>query len=522
LKSFDFNDNSAVVVIGSGAGGGTIAHELCNRGIRVVLLEAGKYIRQDEFRDDEMFAYQQLSWLDKRIATGNWAAAKYAPDMPSWTAKTVGGTTVTWNGLSYRAQSHEFRARTLYGDIEGTNLLDWPIRLETLEPYYDLAEDKMGVTGSHGIPRHPVSNNYKVLFNGAKRLGYKNMSNGGVAINSQMRDNRPPCTQIGFCNQGCKIGAKWSTLVSEIPKAERTGKLDLRTECMALKIEHDEQGKIDGVLYIDGEGNRHLQKARLVCVAGNAIETPRLLLNSASPMFPDGLANSSGQVGRNYMRHTGALAFGVFDKPVHMYRGITTAGTVFDEMVHKPERGFAGGYLIEAVSLGLPYMALMADPSGWGQSFAGLLERYDHMAGVLMNGEDMPREQNHISLHATEKDQHGLPVPIVHVEEHNNELAMRAHFSKQASAIYDAAGADFSHLASTPSATHNMGTCRMSEKAKDGVVNQWGQAHDIENLFISDGSQFATSTCENPSLTIVALAIRQAERIAAQMSRREL
>ena len=522
MKQFDLNDNTVVVVIGSGAGGGTLAHELCNRGIKVVLLEAGRHIPQGEFRDDEMFAYQQLSWLDKRIATGDWAAAKYAPDMPSWTAKAVGGTTVIWNGLSYRVQPHELRARTVYGAIEGANLLDWPIKHGALEPYYDIAEDKMGVTGSHGIPRHPVNNNYKVLYNGAKRLGYKKMTNGGIAINSQLRDNRPPCTQIGFCNQGCKIGAKWSTLISEIPKAERTGKLDLRTECMVLKLEHDEQGKITSVLYADRDGNRFVQKARLVCVAGNAVETPRLLLNSASTMFPDGLANSSGQVGRNYMRHTGALAFGVFEKPVHMYRGMTTPGTVFDEMIYQPERGFAGGYLIEAASVGLPFMALMADPTGWGREFAELLERYDHMSCVLMNGEDLPREQNRISLHATETDQHGLPIPVVHVEEHPNELAMRDHFFKQVSAINGAAGAEFTHKASTPSATHNMGTCRMSEKPADGVVNLWGQSHDINNLFISDGSQFVTSTCENPTLTIVALAIRQAEHIAAQMGRKEL
>lgn len=519
---FDYSDDSLVVVIGSGAGGGTLAHELCDRGIRVVLLEAGKRFRLGDFRNDEMFAYQQLTWQDKRIATGNWAAAKYAPDMPTWTTKAVGGTTIPWNGLSYRIQAHELRAREMYGAIDGANLADWPIKLEALEPYYHIAEAKLGVTGSHGIPTHPANNNYKVLFNGAKRLGYKQISSAGLAINSQSYDHRPACRQLGFCNQGCKIGAKWSTLYSEIPKAEKTGNLDLRTQCMALKLEHDRHGKISSVVYADQYGNKFVQKARVVCVAGNAIETPRLLLNSDSTLFPDGLGNTSGQVGKNYMHHTGALAFGVFDKPVHMYRGITTPGTVFDEMIHQPRRGFAGGYLIEAVSMGLPFMALMTDSTGWGREYAGLLERYDHMAGVLMNGEDLPREQNQISLHATETDQHGLPIPVIHVEEHSNDLAMRGHFYQQAVAIFEAAGATQTHAAPTLSATHNMGTCRMSEKPQDGVVNQWGQAHDIGNLFISDGSQFTTSTCENPTLTIVALAIRQAGHIALQMARREL
>jgi len=519
---FDLTDDSVVVVIGSGAAGGTIAHELCTRGIKVVLIEAGKHLKLYEFRNDEMFAYQQLTWLDKRVATGDWAAARHAPDMPVWTSKAVGGTTIPWNGLSYRVQPHELRARDVYGEIEGTSLANWPISYGSLKPYYEKAEAKMGVTGSHGIPVHPANNNYKVLYNGAKRAGYKHITSAGLAINSQPYGNRPACRHLGFCNQGCKIGAKWSTLYSEIPKAEKTGKLDLRSECMALKLEHDNQGKVTGVLYADQSGNKFVQKARVVCIAGNAIETPRILLNSASTMFPDGMANTSGEVGRNYMRHTGALAFGVFDKPVHMYRGITTPGTVFDEMVHQPQRGFVGGYLIEAVSLGLPFMALMADPAGWGQKFAGLLEQYENMAGVLMNGEDMPRSINRISLHATQTDQHGLPVPVVHVEEHANELAMRKHFYGRASAIFEAAGATFTHEASTLSATHNLGTCRMSEKPEDGVVDQWGQTHDIDNLYVSDGSQFVTSTCENPTLTIVALAIRQSEQIALRMARQEL
>ena len=522
MARFELSDDTVVVVVGSGAGGGTVAHELCQRGINVVVLEAGARFDIDDFHHDELAAFQQLSWLDKRVATGDWAAARLAPHQPAWTVKAVGGSTVHWNGLSFRIQAHEFAARTAYGDIDGASLMDWPISLDDLEPYYARAEDKLGVTGTHGIARHPATNNYKVLYNGAKRVGYRHVTNDRLAINSAFRDGRAPCVQLGFCNQGCKMAAKWSTLHSEIPKAEDTGRLDLRTECMALQVVHDRHGRVSGVLYADRDGAQHVQKARVVCIAGNAIETPRLLLNSATPQFPDGLANASGHVGRHYMRHVGALAFGVFDRPVNMHRGITTPGTVFDEQVHRPERGFAGGYLMEAASLGLPTLAMMADPAGWGRDYAGFLERYDHMAGILLNGEDLPRADNRVSLHDGAVDRHGLPVPRVHVVEHANDRAMRAHFHRQATAIFEAVGARQVKAVQTVSAAHNMGTCRMSADPRDGVVNGWGQAHDIANLFVSDGSQFTTATSENPTLTIVALAIRQAGHIADRMARGDL
>lgn len=519
---FALHDDSVVVVIGSGAGGGTVAQELCARGVKVVLLEAGPLIEIGEFRNDEIFAYEQLSWLDKRRASGDWAAARYSPETPAWVAKAVGGSTLIWNGLSFRIQDREFRARTEYGELDGASLADWPLTAPELAPFYDRAEDKMGVTGTHGIPRHRSTNNYKVLYNGARRNGYKSVRNDRLAINSEARGGRPGCIQMGFCNQGCRIGACWSTLSAEIPVAQGTGNLDLRSESMALQLTLDQRDRIRGVLYADRDGDQHLQRARLVCVAGNSIETPRLLLNSASSRYPDGLANGSGQVGRNYMHHNIALAFGIFGEPVHMHRGITTPGTVFDENGHDPARGFAGGYLIESVSLGLPFLSLLAVPNGWGRDYAWLMEQYEHMAGVLLVGEDLPREQNQVTLHEDQKDQYGLPIPEVHVDEHPNELAMRKHFYRQSRAIFEAVGATHVHEAVPYSATHNLGTCRMSQKAADGVVNRWGQAHDIDNLFISDGSVFTTSTCENPTLTIVALAIRQADHIVREMSRRAL
>jgi choline dehydrogenase-like flavoprotein len=522
MANYDLKDDSVVVVIGSGAGGGTLANELCQKGIKVVLLEAGKRTENQDFVNDEWASFLQLAWLDPRTTSGNWRVAKDFAGLPAWICKTVGGTTVHWAGASLRLQEHEFKAKTHYGAVKGANLLDWPVTLDELEPYYAKAEFKMGVTRTNDIPGLPGNNNFKVMEYGAKKIGYQTVHTGRMAINSKDRDGRGSCQQIGFCFQGCKSGAKWSTLYTEIPKAEATGKLDLRPQSHVVKITHDDSGKVTSVVYVDKDGKTQEQKARLICVAGNSIESPRLLLNSASAKYPDGLANSSGMVGKNYMRHTTGSVYSVFDKPVHMYRGTTMAGIIQDEAVFKPDRGFVGGYELETLSLGLPFMAAFLEPGGWGKDFAWAMDKYAYMAGMWIVGEDMPQESNRVTLNTAVKDQHGMPVPNVHFDDHENDLKMRAHAYQQGSAVHQAAGAIKSYHTPPYPSTHNLGTNRMAANAKDGVVNRWGQSHDVKNLFISDGSQFTTGGAENPTLTIVTLAIRQAEHIAEQMKKNEI
>lgn len=516
---FDLNDDTVVVVVGSGAGGGTLATELALKGIKVVCLEAGKRHETEDFLNDEWGSFAQLAWTDMRTTSGNWRVAKDFANLPAWIVKAVGGSTTHWAGASLRFQKHEFKARTSYGEVKGANLIDWPIDLAEMEPWYAKAEDRMGVTRTNGIPGLPGNNNYKIFEKGAKALGYKEVSTGRMAINSEPRDGRGACQQIGFCFQGCKSGAKWSTLIAEIPKGEATGKLEVRPESMVQKIEHDASGKVTGVVYLDGKGVQQRQKARIVAVAGNSIESPRLLLNSASGQFKDGLANSSGQVGRNYMRHLTGSVYGVFDKPVRMWRGTTMAGIVQDEAHHDTKRGFVGGYELETLSIGLPFMAAFLDPGSWGREFTSALDSYENMAGLWIVGEDMPQESNRITL-SDKKDKGGMPVANVHFDDHPNDVAMRAHAYKQGSAMYDAVGATRTFPTTPYPSTHNLGTNRMSEKARDGVVNKWGQSHDIKNLFVSDGSQFTTGATENPTLTIVALALRQAEYIEKQMAQK--
>ena len=425
-----------VVVVG-GAGGGTLANELAQKGINVVVLEADNRWEIAAFENDEWANFIRISWIDPRTASGSWQVAKDLSGLPAWIVKAVGGLTVHWAGASLRIQAHEFQVRTNYGDVAGANLLDWPITRAELDPYYALAENKMGTTGTNGIPRLPGNNNYKELAAGAAKMGYTKFNTGNMSINSQPRDGRGSCQQLGFCFQGCKSGAKWSTLYTEIPKGEATGHLEVRPNAMVLRVLHDAKGKVTGVEYADKSGKIQMQKARAVAVAGNSIESPRLLLNSASNMFKDGLANWSGQVGRNYMRHMTASVYAVFNREVHMYRGTTMAGIVSDESRLDPSRGFVGGYELETLSLGLPFMAAFLELDSWGRDFTFALDR------------------------------------------------LRAN-------------------------------------ARDGVVNKFGQTHDIKNLFVSDGSQFTTGAAENPLLTIVALAIRQAEYIAKQMASREI
>ncbi len=523
MTKFNLNDESVVVVIGSGAGGGTLSNELAQKGIKVVCLEAGKHLSfTKDFVNKEWEMFNKEAWLDTRTTSGTWRVATDFPNLPAWICKTVGGSTVHWAGASLRIQAHEFAAKTNYGEVAGANLLDWPITLKELEPYYDKAEYKMGVTHTNGIPALPGNNNYKVLEAGAKKLGYKQVQVGRMAINSEPRDGRAACRQLGFCFQGCRMGAKWSTLYTEIPKAQSTGNFELRAEAHVLKITHNQAGLVDGVIYVDADGQQQHQKARIVCVAGNSIESPRILLNSASATFPDGLANSSGQVGRNYMRHVTGSVYGVFDKPVNMHRGTTMAGIVHDEARHDPSRGFVSGYEMETISLGLPFLAAFLNPGSWGKEFTGQLDEYENMAGMWIIGEDMPQESNRVTLNHDVKDQHGLPVANVHVNDHPNDLAMREHAFKQGAALYSSIGAIRTIEVPPYPSTHNLGTNRMSADARDGVVNKWGQSHDIKNLFISDGSQFTSSAAENPTLTIVALAIRQADYIAQEMQARNI
>jgi choline dehydrogenase-like flavoprotein len=374
----------------------------------------------------------------------------------------------------------------------------------------------MGVGRTNGLPALPANNNFKVMYWGAKRLGLQEISTGRHAINAAPYDGRPATIQDGFTISGDKHGARWSTLNVEIPRGLATGLLELRAESRAIAIEHDAEGKACAVVYVDAEGHAHRQAAAVVVLAGNCVESPRLLLNSKSGAFPDGLANNHGQVGRYYLRHVVQTVWSVFDQPVNMHRGELMGGLVTDFARHDPARGFAGGYYIELNSMGLPTTAAFLNPGWWGRDFANVIEQYANMAGLFMTGEDMPQADNRVTLSDNETDRFGVPIANIHYDEHENDLRMRNHGYKTLTAIHRAAGAKRSIEAPAYPASHNLGSNRMSARPEDGVVDRNGEAHEVKNLFIVDGSAFASGGACNPTLTIVALAIRQADFIAAR------
>lgn len=512
MPNFDLNDDSVVVIIGSGAGGGTMASELTKRGINVVCLEAGGRLQQSDIVNDTIEMFGKMSWMDYRVGEG------YAPDgMPVWSCKLVGGTTAHWTACCPRFRGFEFKGKSTYGEMENTSLVDWPIDLETLTPYYEKAEDMLGVTGTNGIERLPPSNNYKVMEAGAKNIGYSDMDTYNMAINSKPRDGRASCLQLGFCASGCAMNAKWSTLFNHIPEAEATDNFDLRPNSMAIEITTNSEGRAAGVRYIDADGNIQEQKARVVCVAANVVETTRLLLNSSKDQFPNGLANSSDMVGRNYMRHVMVQIFALMPDEVNMFKGTQCAGVIRDEVRHDPSRGFSAGFQFHTVGLDPEQIAKTLVDNGWGRDYAETMLNYRNLAGLIITGEDPPQLDNRITLHPTQKDQFGLPVPVVTYNLHPNSRALLDYSEKKSKELYESLGATEVFNIESFGATHNMGTARIGDDPAISVCNEWGQTHDVDNLFISDGSLFPTSGCANPTLTIISLMLRQADYLEEQL-----
>ncbi len=517
-KSFDLTDGSVVVVIGSGAGGGTLSNELAQNGIDVVCLEAGPRLAVGDFRNDEAYMFKKFTWLDPREGSGD-----LSKKFPAFLCKTVGGTTTHWTALSLRMREHEMRARSTYGEIEGAALTDWPLGYEELSHYYAMAEDKMGVAGTHDMPRLPANNHFMLMNAGAMQLGYPNAPTANLAINSISRDGRAPCQQLGFCKSGCLMQAKWSTLYTEIPKAESTGHFELRPESMVVNIEQGADGRVTSVIYEDSNGDLVRQKARAVAIAGNAIETARLMLNSKTKQCPDGLGNQNGLVGRYYMRHVFGRIAALMPGKVNMHRGIIQAGSLEHEAHHDPKRGFASGYHIEVAAMTPETLArnLLAH-EGWGSRLTDVIEQYAYFAGAIICGEDLPRSSNRVTLHTDRKDRYGQPIAHVHYEYDDNGNAMHEHAMRTTENIYQALDAKKTYRFPASSATHNLGTARMALQEADGVCDPHGQVFGVPNLYVSDGSVFPTAMTANPTLTIVALAMRQAVHLKQQMSGRVL
>lgn len=506
---YDLNDDSVVVVIGSGAGGGTLAAELTAKGVPVVCLEAGGPI---DIVQDLPQMYRRIFWSDKRLSEGD-----LNPALPVFIGKAVGGTSVIWGGVALRLQAHEFKARSTYGAVPGTSLIDWPVTPDDMLPYYERAEKRMGVTGRHGNDFLAEHNHSLVLKTAARKLGYKHVNDGHMAINTKPMDGRPACQQFGFCAAGCLIGAKWSAKHAELPRAAASGKFELRDHSMAVKIEHDDSGKVSAVVYVDAAGNQQRQRARAVCVAANGVETPRLLMLSASGKYPNGLANSAGMVGRHYMTDLVGRVIAEMPGRVDNFKGTTYSGLVADDTDNDPSRGFYGGYLFAPRGIHLSSFPNEPLADGWGSDYAHLIEAYRNVASLAFLGEDMPTYNNRISLDNSVLDQYGNPVPKLHKRFHPNDRALADHAMARGAEMLRGLGAKDVYTRLSNVVIHNLGTCRQSADPADGVCNEFGRTHEVPNLYISDGSQFSSSGAAPPTLTIVTLALRQAEHIVSEL-----
>ena len=345
-----------------------------------------------------------------------------------------------------------------------------------------------------------------------------------LAIPTRDWNGRPACINAGTCRFGCKIAAKSSIDVTYVPKAEKTKRVEIRAGCMARKITLGSDGRARSVVFFDQDGEEEEIFARAIVVAGNAVETPRLLLLSKSKLFPDGLANSSGLVGKRLMEHLSVFAFGVFHDRVDPWRGVPTGGIIQDFYATNPNNNFVRGCTISVENDNQWPLATANSIPGWGlEHKVRMKEIFGHRVGLASDGEQLPNERNHITLDPSVKDSYGLPVPFITANYFQNEMAMIGTISTWLREILDAAGAHEINVQNfIPGySSHYLGTCRMGNDPKTSVVDARGRTHDVPNLFVGDSSVFVTGAGLNPALTISALATRTAEGIVTAFQRGE-
>jgi choline dehydrogenase-like flavoprotein len=524
-----------VVIVGSGAGGGVIAKELGESGLTVVVLEAGRRYdpkkdyptdRQDfELSSGDVFSARNP--LRDRYTTGG--TPFVYPHV-----KGVGGSTLHYVAISPRLHESDFLVRSR----DGVGA-DWPFRYPDLEPYYTRVEEVLGMSGPddsdanpfepprskrYPTPPHPFNLTSLAVKRGADRLGL-HFVREPLAIPTLDWKGRRACVGAGTCTLGCQIGAKSSIDVTYVPRAEATGRVEIWPECTAREVTVGPDGKARGVVYFDPEGVEREIQGRAIVVAGNAIETPRLLLLSRSRLFPDGLANSSGLVGKYFTEHLAVFTKGLFSERLDPWRGVPTGGILQDFYETDPRAGFARGFSVLLSFGGQWPLSIARRVGGWGAEHrARMKESFAHIAGLASVGEQLPDIRNEVRLDPSEKDSNGLPVPLLINQPRENDLAMIRRISACQAEILQAAGAVrvWEDPFRSGASSHFMGTCRMGIDASTSVVDARCRAHDVPNLFIGDGSVLPTAGAVNPALTISAIATRTAEGILAAFEHGEL
>ncbi|WP_141334335.1 MULTISPECIES: GMC family oxidoreductase [unclassified Paenibacillus] len=514
-----------VLIVGAGAAGGVLAKELSEAGMKVVVLESGPYRDpQHDFASDEL-AMQRLGWQDTRVVDGS-DPLEMGHNNSGW---GVGGGTTHFTGVFLRFHESDFQTRTLDGVGE-----DWPIRYADLKPYYEKIERDIAVSGPKYFPwgpfrgpypypeRDPISPNAQVFARGCEKLGI-GWTVTPLAILSAPFEDRPPCINRGFCNQGCMPNAKFSTLIVHIPKAEKAG-AEVLADCTVTQVNMNATGRVTGVTFVH-HGDTYEQKARIVVLATYVVETPRLLLNSANGQYPEGLANRSGWVGKAFMTHSSHDVYARFDDEVRLYKGTPVLASTQDFYSTSPDRDFARGYTLHAHGarpLGFAQGIAKSGGAGgpvWGNRLREAMLDYNYYGRVTLVGEVLPDEANRITL-CEEKDVHGQPRAKVTFGYGENDRRLIRHAIGTMSAILEASGGRVEFI--VPDTAHLMGGCRMGDNPETSVVNSYGQCHDIPNLFLCGANSFVTSGGGNPTNTVMALALRTADYIKQSGTRLEL
>jgi choline dehydrogenase-like flavoprotein len=507
MRTFSDDETIDAVVIGTGAGGAPILAKLAAAGLKVVALEAGPWWQSpmDDFATDELAA-AKLYWLDERLSAGDTPEAFGANN----SGTGVGGSTLHWGAFVPRADPRDFHIETDFA--VGA---DWPLTYEDLLPHYEAVERFLGVSGPANYPwdpaRHfptgpvPINAPGQLMQRGFNALGLRTSAAPIAALSEDYAQpeygHRPACVNRGFCHQGCRNGAKASMDVTYLPWAVRSG-AEIRPQSFVTGFERNAQGDITAVIYRDeavGIDRRQCCKAVFLCAG--AIETPRLLLHN-------NLANASGQVGRNYMAHVATQVWGTFSQPIRMNKGFPA--TVISEDTLRPlGADLAGGYLVQSLGVvPVTFATQVARGRGlFGTDLTTYLDHYNHLAGIGINGDCLPSARNFLEL-SGELDIRGMPKPRIHFSYGKQEQAMTAHASKLLTAAWQAAGAN--DIWTFERSAHTIGTCRMGIDPDHSVVDPYGRAHDIPNLWICDNSIFPSALAANPALTIMAIAHRAA------------
>ena len=542
------SDEVDFAIVGSGAAGGVLAKELSSNGFRVVVLEQGPYLKPEEFSHNEVevfIRHQLTNNPEIQPVTFRKTLQDKAKLQPSvMYGRCVGGSSVHFTANFWRFHEIDFVEHSKVGDIPGATLVDWPITYNDLEPYYTKVEWEVGVSGLAGaspfdpprskpypMPPLPVKGSGVVFERAAWKLGYHPFP-APMAILSRPRAGRDSCVNCGFClGFGCEVGAKSSSLSAMIPVAEATGRCEIRPNSYVHQIATDKNGRVTGVLYFDSKRNIHLQRAKAVIICANGAETPRLLLLSKSAQFPDGLANSSGMVGKNLMPNSGAMAFGVFDEPLNDYKGFAVSRVLHDfyEMDHNKVGFYGGGGMDARFDFTPGAFAMNGLPPGtpkWGKEFKQVLhQNFTRTLEIFCHATSLPVESNSFSLDPDVTDAWGLPALRMTYRDHPNDLKMMEWMKDRAMELLDAAGAKtkwHAPIEEQQFAVHLLGTCRMGNDARTSVINTDHRTHDIGNLFLCDGSSFVTSGRGQPTMTIEALAFRAADRITALAKKGEI